>query len=123
MVAAKAARAEANAISSVVITRERLIGDARTAYNLAERQSNVAGMLGAIKLLAELGQVSLRCPQDRPQPSQHVHLHELVDLPPRESLAQWTRRKQQELEQRQELSAKQPGPSAPRSLKLVDNDD
>jgi hypothetical protein len=72
-------------------------------------------MISAVRLLAELGQVSLKAPEDRQQPSQHVHLHgeTLVDLPPRETLEQWVARKERELGER----------SAHGRLKLVDRDE
>jgi hypothetical protein len=79
-------------------------------------------MISAVRLLAELGQISLKAPEDRPQPSQHVHLHEaLVDAPPRETLQQWTQRKQRELSERSATKQLDPGPT--RALRLVDDDD
>jgi hypothetical protein len=85
-----------------------------TAFKVAEREANAQGMCQAIRLMAELAQISLRCPEDRAQPSQHLHLHgkSLVDRPPEESMQQWLERKRLEAEQRTN-----------KRLGVVDNDD
>jgi hypothetical protein len=75
--------------------------------------------LPAIKLLAELGQVSLRAPEDKPASQQHLHVHGFVDRPREETQAEWVARRQREMAER---LAKQPGPSAPPGLNLVDTD-
>src|SRR5262249_10164318 len=99
------------------VSREVLIEEAQHALRIAEDAQNAAAMVGAIRLMAELAQISLRCPEDRAQPSQHVHLHgdaSLVDRPPPETMQEWIERKNRELSER---SAKA------RSLKLVPSTD
>jgi hypothetical protein len=114
--AARAARLEVRAIETNVVSRELLLADVRHAYNVAESAKNPAAMIAAVRLLAELSLVSLRCPEDR-QPTQHLHVHELVDAPRRESLLEWTQRKRRELDER---SGKNPGPNV---VKLIPGSD
>lgn len=95
------AKAEANAVAAIQVTRQSLMVETETALRLAANSANVQGMVAAIRLMAELAQISLKAPEDK-QTSQHVHLHEasLIDRPPTETLEQWIERKRLEADAR-----------------------
>lgn len=83
------------------------------ALKLAESECNAAAMCTAVRLLAELAQISLKAPEDKQAPAQHLHLHEgMIDRPPSETLEQWIDRKRQEADAR-----------ATKRLKVVGSDD
>jgi hypothetical protein len=121
LLASRMARAEARAITDIAVSRESLLRDAAAALKLAEREANAQAMCQAIRLMAELAQISLKAPEDKPKAAQHVHLHgeALVDAPPRETIDQWVARKQRELSER---SVKQLGLGSNR-VRLVPNND
>ena len=97
------AKISETATGNNLATRESLAANAQAAFRIAEEDRKPGDMIQALKFLAEISGVSLK-PQA--PAAQHLHIHEtLVDAPPRETLKQWTERKQQELEQR---STKQP---------------
>lgn len=99
ILAVQAARADANAVTNINISRQSLLTDSATAFKLAEQQGNAQAMIQALRFMAELAHISLKSPEDKPQAQQHLHIS-LIDRPPNETLQQWTERKQQELQQR-----------------------
>lgn len=102
LAAMQAARSEAAAVCKIAVSRETLMVDSAAAFKVAEANGNAQGMVAAIRLMAELAQISLKAPDDK-QPTQHLHLHEaasLIDRPPTETLEQWIERKRLEAEDR-----------------------
>lgn len=96
-IAARAlARAEANAVSNIEVSRKSLLEDAATAFKVAEQQGNAQAMCQAIRLLADLALIPMKAPEDKPAAQQHLHVHEMIDRPPQESLEQWLDRKNKE---------------------------
>jgi hypothetical protein len=87
---------EVHRLATAAITRQKLVDMGVAIYKFAESDCNPTAIVAAIRLLSELAQISLRAPQDRPHPSQHVHPHSegLVDRPPQETLEQCVTRKQ-----------------------------
>lgn len=112
LAASAQAKAEARAVAKIEITRQSLIEESVAALKLAESAENPQGMVQAIRLLAELAHISLKAPEDKPQPQRHLHLHEgMIDRPPNETLDQWIERKRIEADNR-----------TTKRLKVVSND-